>query len=171
MGSMMGHEQGTRSRLGANHFAAGLVASFAALPIFSLLAMTVLPLVEFVDRGTWPIFGDGGWLGTLFVFAVMSFLGVVAMPISFGAATILFAVAAWLLDRRPKQVRPSPGSWIGAGLLVGLSVGLVMAAETYWQLNELVPSLNLELTPYVPLAVPTGALAILVCRRFIARVA
>ena len=98
-----------------------------------------------------------------------SLLGIYFWPLSFALAGLLFMFASATLVRRERKSGSSRiAAWLSAGALVGLFVGTAMVLEGSFR------SLGGE--PVIPsfaggdvvlVAIPTGALAILICRQML----
>jgi len=111
------------------------------------------------------------FLGVTVVGILFSVVGIYFWPLSLAlAATLFIFVGRTLVGLERRSNFSHIGVWLGAGALVGLIVGLAMTWEGSFRSIGGTPMASTDAGQQVVLvAVPTGALAILICRRMLLR--
>lgn len=145
---------------------AGIFSALLCLPVYALL----MSLAMYVAG----LFGPGmfrasllEFLGAMVVMIPFSLLGILIWPLSLILAAVLFALVGRLLAQEIEPRRGRNWIWAAAGAAVGLLTGIAMAMEAHWR-----SSYPFGAEPdfgTVPIAIPTGILGMLFCRRIIRR--
>jgi hypothetical protein len=149
----------------SQYISSGMLGALAAMPIYAVILTATIPVSASLGGQSLGHFGFLDWLASLFAAAAMSVLAILMWPLSIALAFALFTLSGRLIVRR-QGAFGTIFLWIVAGLLVGVSTGIAMAAELHMRMWSFGEPNGTSLLALVP-AAPTGVLSMLICRRLL----